>query len=148
MTLLHFGFKTLSHGAIFLATCNTILFLRDLNLSQMFVIYAKNISALLLSLKKFKFVTIVWYAKNISANCDGNMYLQILHFPRVELHCKPVWKVCIVEPRSRLHSFDVPYIFYSKFSKSRSHNLQTFQSGLPCVHSMHSMPDISGVALL
>ena len=41
----------------------------------------------------------------------------------------PVWKVCIVQPRSRLRSFDVPYIFYSKFSKSRARNLQTFQSG-------------------
>ena len=39
-------------------------------------------------------------------------------------------KVCIVQPRSRLRSFDVPYIFYSKFTKSRAHNLQTFQSGL------------------
>ena len=27
------------------------------------------------------------------------------------------------------HSFDVPYIFYSKFSISRACNLQTFQSG-------------------
>ena len=44
--------------------------------------------------------------------------------------CDPVWKVCIVQPRSRLRSFDVPYIFYSKFSKSRARNLQTFQSGL------------------
>ena len=41
----------------------------------------------------------------------------------------PVWKVCIVQPRSRLRSFDVPYIFYSKFLKSRARNLQTFQSG-------------------
>ena len=37
----------------------------------------------------------------------------------------PVWKICIVR------SFDVPYIFYSKFSKSRACNLQTFQSGAP-----------------
>ena len=41
----------------------------------------------------------------------------------------PVWKVCIVRPRSRPRSFDVPYIFYSKFLKSRARNLQTFQSG-------------------
>ena len=41
----------------------------------------------------------------------------------------PVWKVCIVRPRSRPCSFDVPYIFYSKFLKSRARNLQTFQSG-------------------
>ena len=27
-------------------------------------------------------------------------------------------------------NFDVPYIIYSKFSKSRAHNLQTFQSGV------------------
>ena len=40
--------------------------------------------------------------------------------------------VCIVQPRSRLRSFDVPYIFYSKFSKSRARNLQTFQSGKVC----------------
>ena len=26
--------------------------------------------------------------KYTSANFDGNMYLQILHLPRVELHCK------------------------------------------------------------
>ena len=43
---------------------------------------------------------------------------------------KPVWKVCIVQPRSRLHNFDVPYIFYNKFSKCRARNLQTFQSGV------------------
>ena len=30
----------------------------------------------------------VCYVKNILANCDGNMYLPILHLPRVELHCK------------------------------------------------------------
>ena len=42
----------------------------------------------------------------------------------------PVWKVCIVRPRSRPRSFDVPYIFYSKFLKSRARNLQTFQSGV------------------
>ena len=30
----------------------------------------------------------VWYVKNISANFDGNLYLPILHLPRVELHCK------------------------------------------------------------
>ena len=41
-----------------------------------------------------------------------------------------IWKVCIVQPRSRLRSFKVPYIFYSKFSKSRERSLQTFQSGL------------------
>ena len=33
-------------------------------------------------------MTNVWYIKNILANCDGNMYLPILHLPRVELHCK------------------------------------------------------------
>ena len=33
-------------------------------------------------------MTNVWYVKNILANCDGNMYLPILHLPRVELHCK------------------------------------------------------------
>ena len=41
------------------------------------------------------------------------------------------YKVCILQPRSRLRSFDVPYIFYSKLSKSRARNLQTFQSGYP-----------------
>ena len=30
----------------------------------------------------------VWYVKNILANFDGNLYLPILHLPRVELHCK------------------------------------------------------------
>ena len=38
--------------------------------------------------KRCKFVTNVWYVKNISANCDGNMYLPILHLSSVELHCK------------------------------------------------------------
>ena len=33
-------------------------------------------------------MTNVWYVKNILANCDGNLYLSILHLPRVELHCK------------------------------------------------------------
>ena len=33
-------------------------------------------------------MTNVWYVKNILANCDGNMYLPILHLPKVELHCK------------------------------------------------------------
>ena len=41
----------------------------------------------------------------------------------------PVWKVCMLQPRSRARNFDVPYIIYSKFSKSRPRNLQTFQSG-------------------
>ena len=30
----------------------------------------------------------VWYVKNILSNCDGKMYLPILHLPRVELLCK------------------------------------------------------------
>ena len=33
-------------------------------------------------------MTNVWYVKNILANCDGNLYLPILHLQRVELHCK------------------------------------------------------------
>ena len=40
------------------------------------------------TLKRCKFVTNVWYVKNVLANCDGNMYLPILHLPRVELQCK------------------------------------------------------------
>ena len=44
--------------------------------------------------------------------------------------CAPVRKVCIMQPTSRLRSFDVPYIFYSKFSKSRARNLQTFMSAV------------------
>ena len=40
------------------------------------------------TLKKRKFVSNLWYVKNILANCDGNMYLSIFHLPRVELHCK------------------------------------------------------------
>ena len=31
---------------------------------------------------------------------------------------KPVRKVCILQPRSRVCNFDVPYVIYSKFSKS------------------------------
>ena len=38
--------------------------------------------------KRCKFVTNVWYVKNILANCNGNLYLPVLHLPRVELHCK------------------------------------------------------------
>ena len=33
-------------------------------------------------------MTNVWYVKNILANCDGNLFLPILHLPKVELHCK------------------------------------------------------------
>ena len=33
-------------------------------------------------------MTNVWYVKNILANFDGNLYLPILHLPRIELHCK------------------------------------------------------------
>ena len=42
------------------------------------------------ALKRCKFVTNVWYVKNIYilANCGGNMYLPILHLLKVELHCK------------------------------------------------------------
>ena len=40
------------------------------------------------TLKRCKFVTNVWYVKNIVAYCDGSMYLPILHLPRVELHWK------------------------------------------------------------
>ena len=39
------------------------------------------------TLKRCKFVTNVWYVKNILANSDGNLYLPILHLPRVELNC-------------------------------------------------------------
>ena len=49
----------------------------------------------------------------------------------------PVWKVCIVRPRSRPRSFGVPYIFYSKFLKSRARNLQTFQSGMGLRHEIY-----------
>ena len=40
------------------------------------------------TIKRDKFVTNVWYVKNMLANCDGNLYWPILHLPRVELHCK------------------------------------------------------------
>ena len=40
------------------------------------------------TLKRCKFVANVWYVKNVLANCDRNMYLPILHLPRVELRCK------------------------------------------------------------
>ena len=33
------------------------------------------------TLKGCKFVTNVWYVKNTLANCDGNLYLPILHLP-------------------------------------------------------------------
>ena len=36
------------------------------------------------TLKRCKFVTNVWYVKNILANCDGNLYLPSLHLPRVD----------------------------------------------------------------
>ena len=47
-------------------------------------------------------MTNVWYVKNILANCDGNMYLPILHLPRVELHCKL---------HEKLHSVTGPLIY-------------------------------------
>ena len=37
------------------------------------------------TLTRCKLVTHVWYVKNILANCDGNVYLPILHLPRVEV---------------------------------------------------------------
>ena len=40
------------------------------------------------TLKRCKLVTNVWYVKNLLANCEGNMYLPILHLSRVELRCK------------------------------------------------------------
>ena len=40
------------------------------------------------TLKRCKFVTSVWYVKNILASCDGNLYVPILHLPRVELRHK------------------------------------------------------------
>ena len=33
-------------------------------------------------------MTNAWYVKNTLASCDGNLYLPILHLPRVELLCK------------------------------------------------------------
>ena len=33
-------------------------------------------------------MTNVWYVKNILENCDGSLYLPILHLPKEELHCK------------------------------------------------------------
>ena len=33
-------------------------------------------------------MTNAWYVNNILANCDGNLYLPILHLQRVELHCE------------------------------------------------------------
>ena len=48
----------------------------------------------------------------------------------VQVHKDPVWMVnCFVQPTSRLRSVDVPYISYSKVSKSQARNSQTFQSG-------------------
>ena len=45
------------------------------------------------TLKRCKLVTNVWYVKFILANCDGNMYLPILHLPGVELRCKLIEKL-------------------------------------------------------
>jgi hypothetical protein len=56
------------HGAIFLATCNAILLLRDVKLVK--------------SVKNFR------YVEKTSAECNENSYLVILHLSRVELHCK------------------------------------------------------------
>ena len=47
-----------------------------------------------------------WYVKNISANFDGNLYLPILHLPRIELHCK-LEKKCIVSQLGPLHWQDL-----------------------------------------
>ena len=55
----------MSKGEIFLQTCNAILLLRG--------VYIRMFDMLRIQLL---------------ANCDGNMYLPILHLPRVELHCK------------------------------------------------------------
>ena len=48
-------------------------------------------------------MTNVWYVKNILANCDGNMYLPILHLPRVELHCRKL--------HENLHRVTGPFVF-------------------------------------
>ena len=41
-------------------------------------------------------MTNVWYVENIQENCDGNMYLPILHLPKAELHCKLQEKLHLV----------------------------------------------------
>jgi hypothetical protein len=56
----------MSHGAIFLATCNAILLLRDVKIS----------------VKNFR------YVEKTSAECNEDSYFAILHLSRVELHCK------------------------------------------------------------
>ena len=47
------------------------------------------------TLKRFKSVTNVWYVKIILANCDGNMYLPMLHLARVEQRFAQILKIDI-----------------------------------------------------
>ena len=51
-------------------------------------------------------MTNLWYVKNILANCDGNMYLPILHLLKVELHCKLQEKLhCVTGPLRHCNNF-------------------------------------------
>ena len=71
---------------------------------------------------------LITYHKQFIA-CEVDVWLfTYIHFRKYG-SC-PVWKVCILQPRSRARNFDVSYIIYIKFLKSRARNLQTFQSGI------------------
>ena len=46
--------------------------------------------------------------------CKIKFYnFSLFHFIQVSIQYLPVWKFCIVQPRSRLCNFDAPHIFYS-----------------------------------
>ena len=56
--------------------------------------------------KRCKLVANVWYVKTILANRDGNVYLPILHLPRVEYRCKLQEKLHLAAPQR--HSATAP----------------------------------------
>ena len=54
------------------------------------------------TLKRCKFLTNVWYVKNILANCDGNLYLPILHLLKGRIALQVARKIAPCERAFRL----------------------------------------------
>ena len=58
-------------------------------------------------------MTNVSSVKNILANCDGNMYLPILHLPKVEVGCKL---------QEKLHRVSGPLVWLQFVTHNRHSN--------------------------
>ena len=80
-------------------------------------------------------MTNVWYVKNILANCDGNLYLPILHLPRVELHCKlreklhrvTVFRVTMLANILMVKQYNDFVVLQSMLASFQSVNMSLFQ---------------------